>query len=78
VLKVPRDLTGRELCKILGKFGYSIMRQSGSHIRLTSYYMGIEHSITIPDHDPIKIGTLNKILRDLAEYLKIDKESILD
>jgi predicted RNA binding protein YcfA (HicA-like mRNA interferase family) len=66
------------LCKLLEKFGYSITRQAGSHIRLTSHLMGIEHSITIPDHDPIKIGTLNKIFRDVADYLKTNKESIID
>jgi predicted RNA binding protein YcfA (HicA-like mRNA interferase family) len=77
VHKIPRDLSGRELCKILDNFGYSVTRQSGSHIRLTSHQMGTEHSITIPDHNPIKIGTLNKILQDVAEHLKISKESLL-
>ena len=77
VHRIPRDLSGRNLCKVLDKFGYSITRQSGSHLRLTSHQMGTEHSITIPSHYPIKIGTLNKILRDVAEYLKMDKESIL-
>ena len=77
MLRIPRDLSGHDLCKILDKFGYSVTRQSGSHLRLTSHQMGTVHSITIPSHDPIKIGTLNKILKDVSEYLKMDKESIL-
>jgi predicted RNA binding protein YcfA (HicA-like mRNA interferase family) len=78
VLRIPRNLSGRELCKILEKYGYSTTRQSGSHIRLTNHRMATGHSITIPDHDPIKIGTLNKILKDVAEYLKINKETLIN
>jgi hypothetical protein len=40
--------------------------------------MGYEHSITIPAHNPIKIGTLNKILTDVAAYLKIKKETLFE
>lgn len=76
--KIPRDLSGRELCKLLEHYGYVITRQTGSHIRLTSTFMHGEHSITIPDHDPIKIGTLNKILFDVSVYLKTDKSDLAD
>jgi len=75
--RIPRDLSGRDLCKILSAFGYSVTRQVGSHIRLKSSSMGYEHSITIPDHDPIKIGTLNKILSDVCSYLNLRKEDLL-
>jgi predicted RNA binding protein YcfA (HicA-like mRNA interferase family) len=34
-MRIPRDLTGQELIKALGKLGYEVTRQSGSHIRLT-------------------------------------------
>jgi hypothetical protein len=40
--------------------------------------MGYEHSITIPAHNPVKIGTLNKILTDVAAYLKIQKEMLIE
>jgi len=40
--------------------------------------MGLSHSITIPDHDPVKIGTLNKIFKDIADYLKIDKDQVVN
>lgn len=39
--KIPRDITGYELIKIIGKFGYQITRQTGSHIRLTTTENGI-------------------------------------
>jgi len=53
-------------------------RQIGSHIRLTSNIMGFTHSITIPDHEQIKIGTLNNILKDIADYLKLEKTTLIN
>jgi len=31
------------------------------------------HHVTIPAHDPLKIGTLAGILSEVAGYLKIDR-----
>jgi predicted RNA binding protein YcfA (HicA-like mRNA interferase family) len=47
-MKLPRDMGGEELAALLGKYGYKITRQSGSHIRLTSTSKGFGHHITIP------------------------------
>jgi len=76
--KIPRDISGRDLAKSLSKYGYEIVRQTGSHIRLVSKIQGTEHKITIPDHDSLKVGTLNAILNDVANYLKISKEQLLN
>jgi predicted RNA binding protein YcfA (HicA-like mRNA interferase family) len=35
-MRMPRDISGAELTKLLNKFGYKIIRQTGSHIRLTT------------------------------------------
>jgi hypothetical protein len=43
-----------------------------------SNFMGDEHSITIPAHSPIKVGTLNNILKGIAAYLKITKEDLVE
>jgi predicted RNA binding protein YcfA (HicA-like mRNA interferase family) len=76
--KVPRDISGNELIKILGKkFGYKVSRQSGSHIRCTTELKGTHH-ITIPAHNPLKLGTLASILSDVATHLSITKEEIID
>ena len=74
--KIPRDISGEELTKLLKKYGYEVNRKTGSHIRLVSKFKDEEHNITVPDHHPIKIGTLNNILSDLANYLKIDKKEL--
>ena len=76
--KIPRDISGKELLKLLNKYDYKITRRTGSHIRLTSTYKGIEHKITIPDHQTIKIGTINNILSDVADYLKLSKKEIIE
>ena len=76
-MKLPRDLSSRELIKVLLKLGYTETRQKGSHIRLTGTLNNSTHHITIPNHDPIKLGTLNSILNDLSENLKISKEELL-
>lgn len=51
-------------------------RQTGSHIRLTTQRGG-EHHITIPTHDPIKIGTLSVIPRDVAAHATLSREELL-
>ena len=75
-MKLPRDLAGVELAKALGKIGYRISRQTGSHIRLTTEQPS-QHHITIPAHDPLKLGTLAAILADVAMHLEIDRDELL-
>jgi predicted RNA binding protein YcfA (HicA-like mRNA interferase family) len=75
-MKIPRDISGQELARVLRKYGYKITRQTGSHIRLTSLFKG-EHHITIPRHQSLKVGTLNNILNDISIYLKIKKEELI-
>lgn len=60
-MKLPRDLSSDDLIKRLSVLGYETTRQTGSHIRLTTQQKG-EHHLTIPTHNPLKIGTLNSIL----------------
>jgi len=60
-MKLPRDLSAEELVRALADLGYEMTQQTGSHIRLTTQENG-EHHLTIPAHDPIKVGTLNSIL----------------
>jgi predicted RNA binding protein YcfA (HicA-like mRNA interferase family) len=75
--KIPRDITGYELIKLIEKLGYQITRQTGSHIRLTTKENGIHH-ITVPNHKPLKIGTLSNILSDIADHFQISKKELLE
>ena len=74
-MKTPRDLSGDQLVQLLKKLGYRVVRQKGSHTRLKTNEP-YEHSITIPNHSPLKVGTLNGILSDIAEHLRISKEEL--
>lgn len=76
-MKIPRNIDAQQLIKALQKFGYAPGRQTGSHIRLTSLQNG-QHHITIPDHDPLRIGTLNAILTDVAQHLGISKQEVVE
>jgi len=75
--KIPRDISGRRLVKLLKRYGYKPVRQSGSHIRLLSNYQETEHKITIPDHGSLNISTLNNILNDISDYLSMEKEHLV-
>lgn len=75
-MKLPREISGEELAKLLKKYGYEITRQTGSHMRLTTTLQS-EHHITIPAHKYLKIGTLSGILSDIANHFKIDKNNLI-
>ena len=76
-MKIPKDISGSKLINALKKFGYSITRQKGSHIRLTFSTQQKTHHITIPNHNPVKIGTLNNILNDISNFHKIEKTELI-
>ena len=75
-MKVPRDIRGEHLAKLLGKYDYVVTRQTGSHLRLTRSVKE-DHHITIPKHKTLKIGTLNSIIKDVGENLGKSKEAFL-
>ena len=75
-MKLPRDVSARELATALARLGYQVTRQTGSHLRLTTQRGG-EHHVTIPAHDPIRIGTLNAILRDVAAHVGMTRGDLL-
>ena len=76
-MKLSRNIDALQLVKGLQKFGYGSTRQSGSHIRLTTQKNG-QHHITIPNHDPLKIGTLNAILTDVAQHFDVSKQELIE
>jgi predicted RNA binding protein YcfA (HicA-like mRNA interferase family) len=75
-MKIPRNISGKEIIKALKVFGYEVIRQNGSHIMVTSKRNG-EHHLVIPNHNPIKVGTLNGIISLVAQHFQIKKEEVL-
>ena len=75
-MKLPRDLSGAELAKALRRVGYETIRQTGSHIRLVTTERG-QHHVTVPNHSPIKIGTLSGIVGDVAVHLELTRDELV-
>ena len=76
--RIPRDLSGREVCRLLERFGYEVTCQQGSHIRLEATHPTGTHRLTVPNHDSLKIGTLNSILTDVAGVIGITKSELVE
>lgn len=75
-MRLPRNVSAKELIKSLAKIGYEVSRQKGSHIRLTCSFPS-EHHVTIPNHDPIKLGTLSSTINDIASQRGLAKEELI-
>jgi predicted RNA binding protein YcfA (HicA-like mRNA interferase family) len=75
-VKIPRDLSATTLIQALRTLGYVQDGQTGSHIRLTTIRAG-EHHVTIPNHDPIRMGTLSAILNSVAVHHGLTREQLL-
>jgi predicted RNA binding protein YcfA (HicA-like mRNA interferase family) len=75
-MRLPRDVSGQDLVRALRPFGYRVTRQTGSHIRLTTQQRG-EHHITVPRHDPLRVGTLAGLLADVADHFDLSREELV-
>ncbi|MEI6818387.1 MAG: type II toxin-antitoxin system HicA family toxin [Verrucomicrobiota bacterium] len=76
-MKIPRDIDAARLIRALRVLGYQTTRQEGSHIRLTSTVGGTHH-LTIPNHRPLKTGTLiGAVLKPVAAHHKLTVKELL-
>ncbi|HEY3387702.1 MAG TPA: type II toxin-antitoxin system HicA family toxin [Saprospiraceae bacterium] len=76
-MKIPRDESAESLIKRLRSLGYIKTRQTGSHIRISRSLGDKTFHLTIPNHNPIRIGTLSDILKEAAHQLEISKEELV-
>ena len=56
-------LSGREVCKILAQHGFVQVRHRGSHIIMQKKIEGSTITVPVPDHDELRLGTLQSIIR---------------
>lgn len=75
-MKLPRDGSGGRLAHALRVLGYRVVRQRGSHIRVTTQ-IGGEHHEVVPNHDPIRAGTLSGLLKSVAAHHRLTVEELL-
>lgn len=65
-----RVLSGNEVVKIFQKFGFVIVRQRGSHIKLGRVSQGGDkQTLTIPQHDELDKGTIKAIYNQALRYI---------
>lgn len=76
-MKLPRNVSGRELGRRLRKLGYELQREAGSHLRYVTFEEG-EHHQTIPDHKWLRPGTLNAVLRQVADHHGLTRDELLE
>jgi len=77
-VRIPRDINASDLVRALRVLGYEHVRQDGSHIRLTTTMGGIHH-ITVPDHRPLKVGTLlGGVLKPVAAHHNLTIDELLE
>jgi len=77
-MKVPRDLSGTQLIKVLCReWGYRQINQEGSHVILQTDTPGHQR-LSVPNHNPLRVGTLNGIVRAVATHKAAGRQEVLD
>ncbi|MBF0560373.1 MAG: type II toxin-antitoxin system HicA family toxin [Nitrospirae bacterium] len=69
-----RVLSGREVCQILSRHGFTDVRKRGSHIIMQRKLSSGTITVPVPDHPEIRIGTLQSIIRQ-SEISRSEFES---
>ncbi|MBN1762490.1 MAG: type II toxin-antitoxin system HicA family toxin [Methanomicrobia archaeon] len=64
-----KTLSGKAIVKIFSEFGFDIVSQRGSHVKLRRIDPdGSRKTLTIPFHDELDKGTLRAIFRQPLRY----------
>jgi predicted RNA binding protein YcfA (HicA-like mRNA interferase family) len=68
-----RVLSGGDVVRALGRFGFHPIRQSGSHVKLRREGpAGERQTLHIPLHPELRPGTLRAIFRQASQYVPPD------
>jgi predicted RNA binding protein YcfA (HicA-like mRNA interferase family) len=71
-MKVPRDVTGAEALRALRRLGFESIRQTGSHHIMRRD----DKTVVVPQHKPIKPGTLRGMLDQAGVTLEAFTEAL--
>jgi predicted RNA binding protein YcfA (HicA-like mRNA interferase family) len=76
-MKIPRDVSGVHLVDTLcQRWQYTKVHQVGSHIILETEEPAHQR-IAVPDHHPLRLGTLLSILRAVAQHKGVNRDAIV-
>lgn len=62
-------LSGKDVIKILESFGFAVVAQRGSHVKLQRENDGVKQTLTIPNHKELDKGTLKAIYNQTTRYV---------
>ena len=65
-MKLPRDVNVAEAARALQRMGFVVQRQTGSHLILRRE----GRTVVVPQHKPLKPGTLKGVLEQAAISLE--------
>jgi len=69
-----RRLSGRDVIRALGTFGFAVVNTRGSHAKLRRVGPdGARQELTLPLHDELAAGTLHAIYRQALRYVPDDE-----
>lgn len=69
-----RRLSGDEVIAILGRFGFRVQSQRGSHVKLRrTGPTGNRENLTVPRHRELDAGTLRAIFRRATRFIPADE-----
>ena len=70
-------MSGEDLAVLLRRrYGYQLVRQRGSHMTLTRISGDETHSVTVPRHRALRVGTLGGIAADVAAHLGMTQDEV--
>lgn len=68
-----KRLSGKEVIAIFNQFGFVVISQKGSHIKLVRVLTGERHILTIPNHAELDTGTCRAIFRQATRYIPAEQ-----
>lgn len=68
-----RRLSGKEVVAIFAQFGFVVVSQKGSHMKLKREHEGHSQTLTVPAHAELDTGTLRAILRQASQFVPLDE-----
>lgn len=64
-----RVLSGKDIIEIFKDFGFSVINQKGSHVKLSRHFSNARQTLTIPNHKELDIGTVKAIYNQALRYI---------
>jgi predicted RNA binding protein YcfA (HicA-like mRNA interferase family) len=61
-------ISGKKLVKVFESFGFVVVKQRGSHIKMQRFYSGSTQTLVIPNHTALAKGTLSEIHNQALSY----------